>query len=183
MESVSMREENGGASCAQRFRDKRLITFKRWTKSRIQLEYFSDSLVKSYHNLPEHTHPHPSHRLSQWEDLLISRAMPLWKCYYVWYCIEVKAYVVVCPGVERPGMNIVCFDGVVPLLLVELTESEMTHTVNTYGDVVDHMGCQQCGHSGRFLVILLPLKWGSRSARSDLAHAASLLLDVLYRPF
>jgi hypothetical protein len=55
-------------------------------------------------------------------------------------------------------MNIVCFDAVVSLLLVELVESEKTHTVNTCGDVVDHMGCQQCGYSGRFLVILRPLK-------------------------
>jgi len=55
-------------------------------------------------------------------------------------------------------MNIVCFDVVVSLLLVELIESETTHMVNTCGDVVHHMGYQQCGHSDKFPVILLPLK-------------------------
>jgi hypothetical protein len=55
-------------------------------------------------------------------------------------------------------MNVVCFDAVVTLLLVELIESETTRMVNTCGDGVNHMGYQQCGHSGTCPVILPLLK-------------------------
>lgn len=41
-------------------------------------------------------------------------------------------------------MSIADVEDLVPLFsLVKLTESDTTHTANTYGDAVDHVDCQK----------------------------------------
>ena len=40
-------------------------------------------------------------------------------------------------------MSIADVEDLVPLFSLKLTESDTTHTANTYGDAVDHVDCQK----------------------------------------